>query len=70
MTEYDPETRTAFGYVMGLVTGEWGDISIDELADLIIHGVPMIEIDLDHKPVPTNIALMEEPRHVGKTSLP
>ena len=70
MTEYDPEERTAFGYVTGLAEDEWGYISIDELADLAFHGVPMIEIDRHHKPVPTNIALMEEPRHVEKTSLP
>lgn len=70
MTEYDPEERTAFGYVTGLVADEWGYISIDELADLTFHGVPMIEIDRHHKPVPTNIVLMEEPRHVEKTSLP
>jgi hypothetical protein len=70
LTEYDPEERTAFGYVTGLAADEWGYISIDELADLTFHGVPMIEIDRYHKPIPTNIALMEEPRHVEKTSLP
>lgn len=30
----------------------------------------MIEIDRHHKPVPTNIALMIEPKFTDKTSLP
>lgn len=50
MTEYDPEERTAFGYVTGLAADEWGYISIDELADLTFHGVPMIEIDAHFEP--------------------
>ena len=70
MTEYDPQERTAFGYVTGLAEDEWGYISIDELANLTFHGVPMIEIDRHHKPVPTNIALMVEPKFTDKTSLP
>lgn len=70
MTEYDPEERIAFGYVTGLAVDEWGYISIDELADLMFHGVPMIEIDRYHKSVASNIALMEAPQYVDKTSLP
>lgn len=70
LTEYDPNDRIAFGYVTWLIEDEWGYISIDELADLTFHGVPMIEIDRHHKPVATNIALMEEPHFVQKTSLP
>ena len=45
LTEYDPETRIAFGYVTGLAFDEWGTVSIDELADIGWCGIPRIEID-------------------------
>ena len=45
LSEYDPETRIAFGYVTGLAFDEWGSVSIDELMELTWHGIPRIEID-------------------------
>lgn len=40
ITEYNPVENMAFGYVDGF-EGEWGHISIDELAELRVHGLPM-----------------------------
>lgn len=50
LTEYDPETKKAFGYVEGLAPGddEWGYIYIPELEETCLPGttVPFIERDL------------------------
>lgn len=46
LTEYDPETKTAFGYVTGLNTDEWGYVHLPELEELKHFGIPRIERDL------------------------
>jgi hypothetical protein len=50
VTEYDPQTRIAFGYVTGLAEDEWGYISIEELTGLRWMGIPRIELDLHFEP--------------------
>lgn len=54
VTEYDPETRMAFGYVTGLASDEWGYIPVDELMTLRWHGIPRIEIDQYFDPRPAS----------------
>ncbi len=47
LTEYDPKKRIAFGYVVNRDLGEWGYVSINEMAECLFRGmVPMIEIDV------------------------
>lgn len=50
ITEYNPVTWTAFGYVVGLGTDEWGYISISELAKVRLAGALAIEVDLHFRP--------------------
>lgn len=49
LTEYDPETRIAFGYVTGLCEDEWGSISIEELENVNLPFGLKIERDLYFK---------------------
>ena len=49
LTEYDPETRIAFGYVTGLYEDEWGSISIDEIESVNLPFGLKIERDLYFK---------------------
>ena len=49
LTEYDPKTRIAFGYVTGLGTNEWGSISIEELENVNLPFGLKIERDLYFK---------------------
>ena len=49
LTEYDPETRIAFGYVTGLYEDEWGSISIDEIENVNLPFGLKIERDLYFK---------------------
>lgn len=49
LTEYDPETRIAFGYVIGLAENEWGSISIQEMEELKLPFGLGIERDLYFK---------------------
>ena len=49
LTEYDPETRIAFGYVTGLYEDEWGSISIDEVESVKLPFGLKIERDLYFK---------------------
>jgi len=49
LTEYDPETRIAFGYVTGLAEDEWGSISIEELENVNLPFGLKIERDLYFK---------------------
>ena len=49
LTEYDPETRIAFGYVTGLAEDEWGSISIDEIENVKLPFGLKIERDLYFK---------------------
>ncbi len=51
ITEYNPATRLAFGYVVGLGTDEWGYISISELAAVRLAGAFAIEVDLHFQPM-------------------
>lgn len=53
ITEYNPVTCVAFGYVVGLGTDEWGYISISELAKVRVAGVA-VEVDLYFKPKRTS----------------
>lgn len=49
--EYDPESRTFFGYVMGQ-ENEWGDFSLDEMMACRVGGtLPVIERDLYWTPI-------------------
>ena len=50
LTEYDPESHLAYGYVTGLDFDEWGTVSIDELMELRFHGIPRVEIDRSFAP--------------------
>lgn len=58
-TEYDPETRTFFGYVTGLGFNEWGYFSLDELESVTLRFGLGIERDLYFKPVPIKQALID-----------
>jgi hypothetical protein len=54
ITEYNPQTKVAFGYVEWLVSDsicdEWWYISIEELANLRSRfNIPMIEVDVHFK---------------------
>ena len=49
LTEYDPKTRIAFGYVTGLAENEWGSISIQEMEELKLPFGLGIERDLYFK---------------------
>ena len=53
LTEYDPETKTAFGYVTGLAHDEWGYIYIPEMEEIKHLGIPRIERDINftQKPI-------------------
>ena len=61
LTEYDPETKVAFGYVTGFYEDEWGTVSLEELEELElvieiknlgrIGKTPRIEIDKYFTPV-------------------
>lgn len=46
LTEYDIESKNAFGYITGLGTDEWGYIHIPELEEIKHFGIPRIERDL------------------------
>ena len=51
LTEYDC-VDTAFGYVTGLTSDEWGYVCISELEALHIAGsIPRIECDLHFDPI-------------------
>ena len=51
LTEYNPKTRIAFGYVTGLFVDEWGYTSISEMAEVLFHAqIPMIEVDTSFTP--------------------
>jgi hypothetical protein len=34
LSEYDPASKVAFGYVTGFYEDEWGTVSLEELEDL------------------------------------
>ena len=54
MTEYDPETREAFGFVQGFAN-EWGYFSLAEMAELNrSKGFSVIERDGYFKPKPVS----------------
>lgn len=58
LTEYDPASRIAFGYVTGLAYDEWGSVSLDEMADLTgPGGMARIELDLHFHAQPFDAAL-------------
>ena len=48
LTEFNPDSLVAFGYVTGLIADEWGYVPLDELASIEVtnFGVPRIERDL------------------------
>ncbi len=46
LTEFDPESKTAFGYVAGLQSDEWGYFHIPELEAINFCGIRLIERDL------------------------
>ena len=58
LSEYDPESKVAFGYVTGFYEDEWGTVSIEELEELElvidiedfwkIWKIPRVEIDTSH----------------------
>jgi len=60
LSEYDPESKVAFGYVTGFYYDEWGTVSLEELESLNlaielvgigkIGGTPRVELDLYFKP--------------------
>jgi len=54
LTEFDPETKNAFGFVTGMTADEWGYIHIPELENLVHQrfGIPRVERDLYFDPTP------------------
>lgn len=46
LTEYDAINHIAYGYVTGLACDEWGTVSIDELAALMLGPIPRVEFDV------------------------
>lgn len=54
-TEYNPENREFFGYVINLEQ-EWGSVSLDEMQACRVRGLPM-ERDQWLKPMPLREAL-------------
>jgi len=48
LTEFNPESHIAFGYVTGMMEDEWGYVPLDELSSIEVAalGVPRIERDL------------------------
>ncbi|MBU3914820.1 DUF2958 domain-containing protein [bacterium] len=57
LTEFDPCTLTAFGYVTGLGFDEWGYIYIPELEEIKHLEIPRIERDINFKPKPISQVL-------------
>lgn len=51
LTEYESESRIAFGYVTGLHCDEWGTVSIDELEALMLGPIPRVEFDQHFRPI-------------------
>lgn len=51
LTEYDAESRIAFGFVTGLDYDEWGSVSIDELEAITLGPIPRIEFDQHFRPL-------------------
>ena len=51
LTEYDPTSRIAFGFVTGLAYDEWGSVSIDELEALRLGPIPRVEFDVLFQPM-------------------
>lgn len=47
--EYDPATKTFFGYVRG-TENEWGDFSLTEMESCMFHNIHAIERDLHFTP--------------------
>lgn len=52
LTEYDAESKIAFGYVTGLQFDEWGSMSITELESLRFGPIPRVEFDVNFQPMP------------------
>ena len=52
LTEYNQESKIAFGYVTGLIEDEWGYVSLEELEAIKdkSFGIPRIERDLYFEP--------------------
>jgi hypothetical protein len=50
LSEYNPETHIAFGYVTGMDYDEWGYVSLDEMEEVRILGRCPIEVDLQFTP--------------------
>lgn len=56
ITEWNPETNEAFGYVTGMGNDEWGYIPLEEIAFTPGRINIGIEIDTDFHPLPLNKA--------------
>lgn len=54
ITEYNPITFKAFGYVTGMGVDEWGYFSVSELFEVKIAGVFSIDVDLYFSPRPAS----------------
>jgi len=67
LTEFDPETKNAFGYVTGLGTDEWGYIHIPELEGIKHFGISRIERDLhfNQKPISAYIPSLIKEEYDG-----
>lgn len=60
LSEYDPESKVAFGYVTGFYEDEWWTVSLEELESLelgiefqdfcSIWKIPRVEVDKHFKP--------------------
>jgi hypothetical protein len=59
LSEYDPQSKVAFGYVTGFYEDEWGTVSLEELEDLEliefedfwkISATPRVELDNNFEP--------------------
>lgn len=59
LTEYDPQSKIAFGYVTGFYQDEWWTVSLEELESLTVpmmimgnsHSIQRVEVDRFFTPI-------------------
>lgn len=66
-SEYDPETKIAFGYVTGMFVDEWGSFSITELQSINLPFGLKIERDIHFSEIRFN-DLMQKSQRLSELS--
>lgn len=61
-SEYDPETKIAFGYVTGMIVDEWGSFSITELESINLPFGLKIERDIHFSEITFNDLMQKNQR--------